>query len=162
MPSYSDEFKAQVVRKMMPPNSQSVSQISKEMGISAPTLYAWKNQYRAKGHVVPAKPSRPDQWDTRSKLAAIIQTASMNEAERSEYCRANGLYPEQLDAWKAALESADLDGQPTSKADLAAERKKVKQLERELNRKDKALAETAALLALSKKASAIWGIKEED
>ena len=142
MPSYSDEFKTQVVRKMMPPNSQSVSQVSKEMGISVPTLYAWKNQYRAKGYVVPAKPSRPDQWDTRSKLAAIIQTASMNEAERSEYCRSNGLYPEQIDAWRQALESADLDGQPTSKVELAAERLKVKRLERELNRKDKALAET--------------------
>jgi len=165
MPTYSTEFKDNVVRKMMPPNSQSVEQVGQELGLSRSTLYAWKQQYRAKGHLVPATPSNPDQWDTKSKLAAIIQTALMNEAERSEYCREHGLYPEQIDSWKAAFESTDLAPTVMSKADkaeLAAERKKSKQLERDLRRKDRALAETAALLVLSKKAEAIWGIKEED
>ncbi len=111
---------------------------------------------------MPANSSNPEKWDAKSKLAAIIQTASMNEAERSVYCREHGLYPEQLDAWKAAIESASNDGEPVSKAALAAERKKNKILERELRRKEKALAETAALLTLSKKARAIWGVNEED
>ena len=100
--------------------------------------------------------------DTKSKLAAIIQTALMNEAERSEYCREHGLYPEQIDDWKAVIESTDLNVGVMSKADkvaLAAERKKSQILERDLRRKDRALAETAALLVLAKKAEAIWGIK---
>lgn len=165
MPTYSTEFKDNIVRKMMPPNSQSVEQICKEVGLSRSTLYAWKQQYRSKGHLVPANPSSPDQWDNKSKLAAIIQTALMNEAERAEYCRANGLYPEQIDGWKAAFESTDISPGFMSKADkvaLAAERKKSQILERDLRRKDRALAETAALLILAKKAEAIWGIKEED
>jgi transposase len=165
MPTYSTEFKDNIVRKMMPPNSQSVEQICKEVGISRSTLYAWKQQYRSKGYLVPANPSTPDQWDTKSKLAAIIQTALMNEAKRAEYCREHSLYPEQLNGWKAVLESTDMTAGVMSKADkaaLAADRQKIKQLERDLRRKDRALAETAALLVLSKKAEAIWGIKEED
>ena len=165
MPTYSTEFKDNVVRKMMPPNSQSIEQVGQELGLSRSTLYAWKQQYRAKGHLVPATPLNPDQWDTKSKLAAIIHTALMNEAERSEYCRERGLYPEQIDGWKAAFESTDLAPTVMSKADkaaLAADRQRIKLLERDLRRKDRALAETAALLVLSKKAGAIWGIKEED
>jgi len=134
MPSYSTELKEQIIKKMMPPNNQRVSDISRETGISAPTLYAWKKQYRAKGFVVPGKKSLPDRWDAKTKLAVVIQTAVMNEAERSVYCREHGLYPEQLDAWKNAFESSDLTDEPASKAALAAERKKSKQLEKELRR----------------------------
>lgn len=89
----------------MPPNSQTVASISQETGISALTLYAWKKQFRAKGFVVPQKPNIPDRWDAKTKLAAVIQTAAMNETERSAYCRERGLYPEQIDAWKAAFEA---------------------------------------------------------
>ena len=124
--------------------------------------YSWKKLFRNQGFVVPAKSSRPDDWDSKAKLAAIIETAAMNESQRSEYCRQHGLYPEQLDAWKVAFESLEADSEPASKADLAQQRKKLKQLEKEILRKDKALAEAAALLVLSKKAQAIWGTKEED
>jgi len=162
MASYSSQFKEQAVRRLMPPHSQTVSMVSRDLGVAAPTLYAWKRHFESKGFLVPANSSNPDKWDAKSKLAAIIQTASMNEAERSAYCREHGLYPEQLDAWRAGFESADVVDEPVSKAAIAAERKKVKQLERELRRKEKALAETAALLTLSKKARAIWGVNEED
>jgi len=147
---------------MMLPNAQSVAQLSKEMGITAATLYAWKKQYQAKGYVLPAKPSLTDQWDARAKLAVVIKTAGLNEMERSEYCREHGLYPEQLDAWQKAFESSEVKAGPVTKAVLANERKKYKQLEKELRRKEKALAEMAALLTLSKKAQAIWGSNEED
>ena len=112
---------------------------------------------------MPKKSTIADQWDAKAKLAAVIHTAAMNEAERSEYCRKHGLYPEQIDAWKAAFEASE-PGQaaPSSKSDLAAERKKSRALEKELRRKEKALAEAAALLTLSKKAQAIWGTNEDD
>jgi transposase len=67
MTRYSKEFKEQIVRKMMPPNSQSVSRISKDSGIAAPTLYAWRNQYRSEGHVVPAKTKDPEGWGWKDK-----------------------------------------------------------------------------------------------
>jgi transposase-like protein len=146
---------------MMPPNSQSVAAISRETGISQPTLYAWKKHLQSQGHVVPSKPSAPDHWDAKTKLAAVIRTAPMNEAERSTYCREQGLYVEQLEAWKQAFEATNPLEPAISKADLAAMRKQHRQLEKELHRKEKALAEAAALLTLSKKAKAIWGTDED-
>lgn len=161
MASYSTDFREQIVKKMMPPNSQSVAQIAQDTGVAPATLYTWKKQYQSRGFVVPAKNTNADKWDAKSKLAAIIQTALMNEAERSEYCRQNGLYVEQLDEWKEDFETSGVSSSADKKA-LAAERKKSRKLEKELLRKDRALAETAALLTLSKKAQAIWGISEED
>lgn len=161
MTTYSRELKEQIVRKMMPPNLQSVATIHRETGISAPTLYAWKKQFRAEGHIVPTQPRTSDHWDAKSKLAAVIRTALMNEAERSTYCREHGLYVEQLDAWKQAFEAMDEAGAPANHAELAAVRKQHRQLEKELYRKEKALAEAAALLTLSKKARAIWGTDED-
>src|SRR5690625_5314108 len=161
MASYSAELKEQVVRKMMPPNSQTAAQLSRDTGISAPTLYAWKKQFQAQGFVMPKKPNTADRWDAKAKLACVIQTASMNEAERAAYCREHGLYAEQLDDWKLAFESMGTTS-PADRAALADERRKSKRLEKELRRKEKALAEAAALLTLSKKAQAIWGNNEED
>lgn len=111
---------------------------------------------------MPTKPTIADRWDTKAKLACVIQTASMNEAERAAYCRENGLYPEQIDQWRGAFEAMDASVSPADRAALAEERRKSKRLAKELHRKEKALAEAAALLTLSKKAQAIWGNDEED
>lgn len=162
MPIYSQDLKEQMVRKMMPPGHQSVANISRETGICAPTLYAWKKEFRTRGFVVPSKSTQPDRWDSKTKLAALIQTTLMNEAERSTYCREHGLYVEQLDAWKQAFESSDVSAGSVDRAELMRERKKSAQLTKELQRKEKALAEAAALLILSKKAQAIWGTVADD
>lgn len=87
MPRYSNEFKEQVVRKMMPPNAQSVARVHGEPGIFEPTLYAWRNRFRAEGQVVPADPSNPESWSGENKLAVMIETAALNEQELAEYCR---------------------------------------------------------------------------
>ena len=88
----------------------------------------------------------------------------LDEILRSKflYCREQGLYPEQLQAWKAAFEAIDTDDAPVTKHELKIQRRELKALQKEMIRKDKALAETAALLVLAKKLPAIWGIKEED
>lgn len=165
MPRYSAEFKAEIVEKMMPPNSQSVAQLRRETGLSEPTLYAWRNQARSEGKAVPADPSNPEQWSGSDKLAVVIETAALNEHQLSEYCRSKGLYTEQIARWKAeALSGYDKRERLTrnEQRELAQERKKSRELERELNRKEKALAEAAALLILKKKAQAIWGEPGDD
>lgn len=161
MTKYSAGLKEQMVRKLMPPSNRSVTAVSRETGISAPSLYAWKKQFRDQGHLMPKKPGPPDQWDSKAKLAALIHTSLMSEAERSAYCREHGLYVEQLDAWKGAFEAMDATD-PTERTALARERQKSRELARELQRKEKALAEAAALLTLSKKARAIWGTDADD
>jgi transposase len=165
MSKYNDEFKEQVVRKMMPPGAQSVAQVSRDTGVSEQTLYNWRNHYRHEGKVVPADPSNPENWSGADKLAVIIETAALNEQALSEYCRKKGLYPEQIARWKEmAISGADNHQHLTraEKKEWKADKVKAKNLEKELRRKEKALAEAAALLVLKKKAQAIWGDNEDD
>ncbi|WP_425611719.1 IS3 family transposase [Xanthomonas cucurbitae] len=151
MARYSPELKDQIVRRMMPPNNQSVADLSRHTGISAPTLYAWKKQIRSQGYIVPDTATSPDKWDVKAKLRAVAQTMPMNEAECSAWCRENGIYPEQIAAWRQAFETMQSSASAAERAVSTVMRKRVKQLEKELLRKDRALAEAAALLTLSKK-----------
>jgi len=89
----------------------------------------------------------------------------MSEIELSEYCRSKGLYPEQIKVWKLSCIKGNMTNNEQKKeieADARADKKRIRQLERELRRKDKALAETAAILVLRKKLSALWEEDEED
>ena len=149
----------------MPPNPVSVSQLVKETGVSDVTLYKWRKDYRNQGIAVPANQNKPYQWVADDKLAVVIETASLNEAQLSEYCRSKGLYPEQINEWKTSALSGYQNNRQMKKEKIQnhqQDRKKIKRLESELRRKEKALAETAALLVLSKKCQAIWGEHEED
>lgn len=160
MAKYSLQFQENAMRQLMPPLLRSVAHVSREMGVSEPTLYAWKKRLQLQVEVLPSKATQPQGWDAKAKLAAIIETAAMNEAERSAYCRERGLYSEQIDAWRAAFEGMG-EARSAPRGELAQARKDNRDLQKQLQRKDKALAETAALLVLSKKARAIWGDDED-
>ncbi|BAO43539.1 transposase, IS3/IS911 family [Thiolapillus brandeum] len=162
MARYSQEFKEKIVQKMMPPNAQSIAQIHRDTGVSEPTLYNWRNQYKNAGRAVPADPSNPENWSAEDKLAVVIETACLNEQALSEYCRKKGLYVEQINRWKElALGGYEARGRLSAneRRELKQTKKQKRQIEKELKRKEKALAETAALLVLSKKCNAIWGEK---
>lgn len=164
MPRYTKEFKAKVVEKMMPPNARSVADVHRETGISEPTLYGWRKAFQNQGMAVPADPANPESWSGRDKLAVVIETAALNEQALSEYCRRKGLYPEQIERWKAAATAGNDDPQRLTRDERLAwqqEKKRMRELEQELHRKEKALAEAAVLLVLKKKAQAIWGDGED-
>jgi len=148
---------------MMPPNAQCVAQCSRDSGVSEAALYNWRNRYRQEGKAVPADPSNPENWSGENKLAVVIETAALNAEQLSQYCRRKGLYPEQIARWKAGAIAGNESTGVATKAQqhaLKKERKKSRQLEKELHRKEKALAEAAALLILKKKAQALWGEPE--
>ena len=162
---YSEEFKESIIKKMMPPNPVSVRQLSKDTGVSDVTLYKWRKDYRNRGIAVPSDQSKPEAWSAEDKLAVVIETASLNEVQLSEYCRNKGLYPEQVAQWKESALAGYQQRAEVKKEKLRSrqeDKRKIKQLEKQLHRKEKALAETAALLVLSKKCEAIWGVNEED
>lgn len=169
MPHYSEEFRASVIQKMMPPNNVPVSQLVRETGVSDVTLYTWRKKALSQGVPVPGDGKNPNQWTPENKMAVVIETAALNQTELAEYCRKKGLFVEQIEQWKEAF-VAGVSGAPDNHSKqrkaLAEERKEdkktIKKLERELNRKDKALAEAAALLVLTKKAQEIWGAPEDD
>jgi len=149
---------------MLPPNNVALRQLSREEGIGESTLHKWRAEARGKGQLLPDADAGPEGWSSRDKFAAVLETAALNEVDLAEYCRKRGLYPAQIAAWRSACEQAnDWDRASTARLGQATkeEKKRVKDLERELARKDRALAETAALLVLRKKAQAIWGGDED-
>ena len=98
------------------------------------------------------------------KFAVVLETAALSEIELSEYCRRKGLYPEQVQQWRQACilgQQSARTLQQAEKAQAKADKKRIRQLEQELRRKDKALAEAAALLILQKKLDAYWSNVDE-
>lgn len=161
VPRYRKEKKEHALGLMSPPQNLPVAEVSRRTGISEPTLYGWRNQARARGRAVPGDGSSAEDWRAEDKFAAVVETMGLAEAERAEYCRRKGLYVEQLERWRQACLQANAgSSERASGSALAEERKRSRQLERELRRKEKALAETAALLVLSRKLEALWNTGE--
>lgn len=162
---YSQEQKEAIVKRMMPPNNEAVAQIAKEEGITEVTLYKWRKEARAAGVATPGNGQTSDKWNSQDKFLVVMETFTMNELELAEYCRKKGLYREQIEAWRTVCLQAN--GQAFDQAKqlngaLKEEQRRAKQLEKELQKKEKALAEAAALLLLRKKAQAIWGDDEDE
>jgi len=160
MARYSEGFRERALQMLMAPQSMTVAQVSRATGVTEQSLYNWRNRARGRGVAVAADAKNPERWSGENKLAVVIETAALNEAELSAYCRRKGLYVEQVARWREAA-AAGVGSTPALSAaerrELLQERGKSRALERELRRKEKALAEAAALLVLQKKARAIWG-----
>ena len=165
MKHYSAQRKESALQKMMPPSNIPITKLSIEMGIGESTLYNWRKQAINKGQLVPGDGKNAEQWSSANKFAVVLETASLNEAELAQYCRKKGLYVEQVAAWKSACMEANSNVKEQEKAfniESKKDKKQINKLEKELRRKEKALAETAALLVLRKKANAIWGESEDE
>jgi transposase-like protein len=161
MRQYSDEFKDSIIAKMLPPNNTNVPELAHETGIPKDTLYCWRAKAR-KGEVATPQATSTGELSGEEKFAVVVETASLNELELGTYCRRKGLYPEQIGAWKAACMQANTVGSSQAeRAQRRADKQQIKQLERELRRKEKALAEAAALLVLKKKVRTLLAEPEE-
>jgi transposase-like protein len=160
---YSKEFKESIIARMLPPENVSVPDLVRETGIPKDTLYTWRSQYRNK-QASPAGSGRPGgQLSNEDKLAIIIETALLSEVELGEYCRRKGLYPEQIVGWKRTFIQNETTA--TSKAEreqIRQQGKTIKALQSELSRKEKALAEAAAVLVLEKKLQALLEDREDE
>ena len=168
MRRYSEAVKADVRRRMSPPQRQSVARISEELGIHVMTLYKWRKTWRLQGEVVPASEREPEGWSAADKFTVVVETAGLNSTELSAYCRERGLYPEQVERWRQASQDANekpvltLREQRELEKLRAQDQREIKRLQKELRKKEKALAEAAALLLVTKKMQALWGEAEED
>ena len=143
--------------KLLPPQSAAVEVVSREIGIAAQTLARWREDAHS-------RPARGPAWSAGSRLEAVITTAALDEAGKSAWCRQYGVYPSELDKWCASATAALADPEQARASPQATrqDKKRIKELERDLLRKDRALAETAALLVLSKKVEAIFRKGEDE
>ena len=158
------ERKEALLRQMMPPTNKSVSQIARESGISKKTLYTWRGELKGQGGPMPGNGKNAEEWSSEDKYGVVLETAPLNAGDLAEYCRRKGLFAEQIAAWRENCRSANANAAQRARAQREQskdEQKQIRQLEKDLSRMEKALAEAAALLILRKKAQAIWGDKEE-
>jgi len=156
MARYGEAFRNRVVARLLPPESADIGAISREVGVSVQTLEKWRD-------VEQTMPARGRAWSASARLEAVITVAALSETDKSAWCREHGIFPAELEAWRVSATAALTDPEEARASPQAtrADKKRIKELERELLRKDKALAETAALLVLSKKVAAIFN-KGED
>lgn len=160
---YSNELREAVLRRLLPPQNESVSKVADEEGISEQTLRNWLNKAKEEGTSADDFDVPADKWSTQDKFMIVVETARMNETDLAEYARKKGLYVDQIKSWRDACMNAN--GGVAKEAarlnrEFKASERENRKLEKELARKEKALAETAALLVLQKKADAIWGDPE--
>ena len=175
--NYTDVMKARMIKRMTGPRAMTASALSEETGIPQPTLSRWLRGAGTVGTVSKsgaktssiqsAPPTRLQDWTAEQKVKAVMETAALSEEERGVYLRRNGLHSEQLDQWRQqVIESAtgafEEGASRGKRGGSSAEHKRIRELERQLRRKDKALAETTTLLVLKKKFEAMFEDEEDD
>lgn len=161
---YTVEEKEALVTRMLPPENCSPTDLSIETGISTSTLATWKS--KATGGTASKKQVKSkNKISSKEKFIIVMETYTLSEIELSKYCRENGYYVEEVKKWRSSCVAAN-DGLKQNSTEILVElneeKKKTKELSKELRIKDKALAETTALLVLRKKLNAIFGEQEED
>ena len=143
--------------KLLPPESGSLEAVAQEVGVSVDTLERWRDEALS-------RPARGRVWTAAARFEAVLSTAAMDEAGKSAWCRANGVYLQELQAWRQAATQALAEPEEARASPKATkeDKRRIKELERDLRRKEKALAEAAALLVLSKKVEAIFNKGEAE
>jgi hypothetical protein len=164
-----------MVERLTGPNPMSATALAGETGIAQSTLSKWlkaagtvapKMARRDKQKSPPTSTKRPQDLTAEEKVALVLEAAAVPEPELGAFLRRKGVHEAQLAEWRQQVTQgavAALRG-PSKRDRKAAsvEARRVRDLERELKRKEKALAEAAALLVLKKKAQAIWGDEDDD
>lgn len=167
MRSITAEGREVIIKKALQRKEQTLAEIAKSNNIGLSTLGRWIRAYQQgqacndegvkQGELLPSIGER---------LEHILAAAGLDEGGVGAYCRSRGIYPYQLEEWKQAMinKAAPVNEKKEAlqRAELKALRAENRHLKRDLQRKDRALAETSALLVLKKKADLIWGVCEDD
>lgn len=159
---YSTGFRNNIIKQVLPPENKSISKVSIESGVSEQTIRNWIFKLKA-GNLDPIEGEvSPLQRSPTEKMSLLLESKKLQDDELGQWLRKNGLHSEHLALWEQELREVVTDNSQKDKKTILDQKKKIKALEKELNRKEKALAEMAALMTLKKKADAIWGEEEDD
>ncbi len=154
MKQYTTAFKARVLQRLVGPRAISAYRLAAEVGVSQVTLSRWLAAARS----VPSMTTPAKKWSGAQKLRVVLAAHGLGESELGALLRREGLHAAQLEAWRTAAETAlDDPSRRREKAMPHPDTQRLAVVERELRRKEKALAEAAALLVLKKKVEAYWG-----
>lgn len=161
-----------MIRKLTSPRGPSVYELSAKSGVHQTTLSRWVREgttLRApmssdnddRGQARPRAGRRPQDFSPEEKLRVVQQAGQLDGAELGAFLRREGVHEADLAEWRTQVNEAALAAL-SGRRQRTVEQKRVRKLESELRRKEKALAEAAALLVLAKKAQALWPDEDDD
>lgn len=150
---FSQAYKQKMIERLTGKDAASARQVSQETGISQTTLSKWLYEARSLPLMAPRK-RRTKPWSVEEKAKVLTETAGLTGGELTDYLERHGLLLGEVEQWRLAL---DEEGRAS-----VATTKRIRRLERELARKEKALAEAAALLVLKKKVEDLWEDEDDD
>lgn len=164
MRQYSDVFRSRMVQRMVGADAESANALSQEVGVSQVALSRWLREARSLPGMreKPKGPKRSKQqkWSGAEKLRIVMEASALTDSELGAFLRREGVHEAALAQWRAPAEAAL--GEPLRRRTTPSlEVKRIKELERERDRKEKALAEAAALLVLKKNVQEIWGDEDD-
>ena len=164
MSKYSPELREAALRRILPPNCESIASVSRAIGVSIQTLINWKKK-AAQGADANFSNDEKEKFSSTEKFDIVVASAAMNESELGEFARSKGVFVEEIKSWRRICEMAnDKHGKETKrvKRELKERDQKIHGLEATIQKKDKVIAELTAEIVLRKKAAAIWGGAEAE
>ena len=160
---YPEQIKKEVLARVTGSEKESVTRVSLDKKINKGTIYKWIKEAEVKEGIKILRLN--GDWTSEGKFHMVLEVSTLSEQELGEYCRRKGIYTDDIKAWKSQCINANNSSNEDPKklkTELKEERDKMRKIEKELRFKEKALAETAALLVLRKNVHAILGDQEED
>ena len=166
---HSQEFKEQALSKVRARGSRTLEDLAGELNISLGTLKGWLKTQNKNGSAADMPEHLPQgrqaqQWSAAERLLALHESHGLQGQALHAWCREKGLFEHQLVSWRQAFCAT---AEPESAQDARASKVALKtlqgqheDLQRQLRRKERALAEAAALLVLQKKFQALLGGEE--
>ncbi len=150
--------KESITQKFLDRGDRSARQIADEAGVTIKTLYNWVDKYAMNS------PMKKKRYTSFEKMQLIIKYDLLSEEDKGIFLRQYGLYSETIEEWREKTIEGSFENITESilRKQVTDKNEKLKALEKELRRKDRALAETAALLVLKKKAGALFGDDEDE
>lgn len=170
---YSEKFKLRMIQRLTAPNAPSAKKLSHEVGVPQPTLSLWLRRARRlpsmkkeeRADVPDNEPRSSKSWSAEDKYRLVLAAATVPDADLGEFLRKSGIHAAQLEDWRRVAAqgatSALTPGKKHTREQSTSDARRIRELERELMRKDKALAELAAIIALKKKLELFWGGEDE-
>jgi transposase-like protein len=155
---YTESFRQQALEKVFTRGSNSIRVVAEDLNMSYGTLRNWMKADRIRSPAnAGLRSKRPHDWSLADRLQILMESHGLDEEALNVLCREKGIFRHHLEQWQAAFTAS---GAVDTRSQLRELKEQNKALTRELNRKEKALAEAAALLVLQKKYQALWEEKD--
>ena len=162
MPRYSAQFRNTILKKLLPPESRSALSLAREYNLSVATIYGWKARMRDGTLQLEDGMQANRRRQLAEKLSLLLESRSVTDETMGEWLRENGLHSQHLTVWEQEVRDAVTKSEQEAREELKAARKKIREQERELTRKEKALAEAAIIITAQKKISQMFQDPRDD